>query len=114
LFLDCGCVSVDDLKESIRLAKKGGVASGQVILAICMSREPRPYGRVEFVQHCGSIGTTRPCFDVLYDRSKLPLVRRLERLLDERLAKAPGDSPLRESLEAQKRSVEKWYHATND
>lgn len=55
-------------------------------------------------------GETKPCADVLYDPEQLDEVEVLEAVLDERLAAAEVDSPLRSSLEAQKRSVENYRH----
>lgn len=51
-----------------------------------------------------------PYFKVLYDPEQLDEVEVLEAVLDERLAAAEVDSPLRTSLEAQKRSVENYHH----
>lgn len=50
---------------------------------------------------------------VLYDRDRLDVVNELERVLDDRMATAPVGSPLKDSLEAQKRSAENYRHAIN-
>ncbi|WP_373851122.1 hypothetical protein [Delftia acidovorans] len=47
---------------------------------------------------------------MLYDPEQLDEVDVLEAVLDERLAAAEVGSPLRASLEAQKRSVENYRH----
>lgn len=105
-------ISPDDLKASVRLAKKGGVACREIILGVCMNKVPCPYGGIESIAHCGGGDAPKPCADVLYDRSKLSQVSKLESVLNERLQSAPADSPLRAALEAQKRSVESYYRAT--
>ncbi|RBA24355.1 hypothetical protein [Herminiimonas fonticola] len=107
-------ISVDDVKQSILLAKSGGVACREIILGVCTNREPCPYGGIDTVAHCGggAADDGKSCSDILYDRSKQAQVEHLERVLNERLSTAPAGSPLYESLEAQKRSVEDYYHAT--
>lgn len=105
-------ISVDDLKTSVRLAKKGGVACREIILGACTSNAPCSYGGVDSIARCGGGDTGKACADVLYDRSKWSQVAQLEKVLDGRLETAPHGSPLRASLEAQKRSVENYYRAT--
>lgn len=97
----------------ISLAKKGGVAHRPILLGICTSRSPCPYGGIDDIAHCGggdAPGEPKPCADVLYDPKQLNEVEALEAVLDERLAIADVDSPLRASLDAQKRSVENYRH----
>jgi hypothetical protein len=105
-------ISVDDLKQSLQLAKRGGVACREIILGACMNKEPCPYGGVDSVAHCGGGDSGKPCSEVLYDRSKATQVARLDRLLDERLNYASSGSPMHEALSAQKRSVQNYLSAT--
>jgi hypothetical protein len=104
-------VSVADAKKAVNLAKKGMVAHRPILLGICTSRIPCPYGGIDNIARCGggdSPEEPKPCADVLYDPEQLDEVEMLEAVLDERLATADEDSPLRASLEAQKRSVENY------
>lgn len=106
-------ISASDAKKAINLAKKGTVTHRPILLGICTSRTPCPYGGIDNIARCGggdSPGETKPCADVLYDPEQLDEVEVLEAVLDERLAAAEVDSPLRTSLEAQKRSVENYRH----
>jgi hypothetical protein len=92
------------------LAKKGVVACRSIILGVCSSREPCPYGGIDNIAHCGGGDSVeaKPCPDVLYDSEQLGAVDDLEHVLKERLATAQNESPLMESLLAQQRSVESF------
>ena len=102
-----------DMKKLTRLAKEGLVTCREILLGACTNREPCPYGGIDSVAHCGGgdvAGDVKPCPEVLYDRDKVRQVKALDRHLDERLDDVPLDSPLRASLEAQKRSVRNYLH----
>ena len=106
-------LSAADAKKAINLAKKGSVAYRPILLGICTSRVPCPYGGIDNIARCGggdSSGEPKPCADVLYAPERLKEVEMLEAVLDERLAAAELSSPLRASLEAQKRSVENYRY----
>lgn len=106
-------ISSADTKKAIDLAKKGLMTYRPILLGICTSRVPCPYGGVDSIAHCGggdSPEDSKPCADVLYDLEQLNQVKAWEDVLDERLAIAEAGSPLRSSLEAQKRSVESYRH----
>ena len=106
-------ISASDAKNLINLAKNGTVTYRPVLLGICMSRTPCPYGGVDNIAHCGggySTEGSKPCADVLYDPKQLSQIEELESLLNERLLSSEVASPLRASLEAQKRSVENYYN----
>ncbi|KPZ01211.1 hypothetical protein ALO43_200128 [Pseudomonas tremae] len=103
-------ISPEDAKKMIGLAKKGAVACRPIILGVCSSREPCPYGGIDNIAHCGGgdSADAKPCSDVLYDSERLGAVDDLEHVLKERLATAQDGSPLMESLMAQQRSVESF------
>ena len=103
-------ISPEDAKKMIGLAKKGAVACRPIILGVCSSREPCPYGGIDNIAHCGGGDSVdaKPCPDVLYDSERLSAVDDLEHVLKERLATAQDGSPLMESLMAQQRSVESF------
>lgn len=106
-------ISPEDAKKVIGLAKKGAVACRPILLGICASREPCPYGGIDNIAHCGGGDSkdAKPCPDVLYDSGRLDAVDDLEHVLKARLATAQQGSPLMESLEAQQRSVENLRRA---
>jgi len=98
-----------DLKAAVELAKNGGVACRNIALGACMNVVPCPYGGIESVAHCGGGDNGKACAEVLYDRSKMKQVKRLERLIEERLKSTPIGSPLYKSLFAQKKSVTNYF-----
>ncbi|WP_226507519.1 hypothetical protein [Pseudomonas sp. MWU16-30317] len=103
-------ISLEDAKKMIGLAKKGAASCRPVILGVCSSREPCPYGGIDNIAHCGGgdSADAKPCPDVLYDSEQSGAVADLEHVLKERLATAQDGSPLMESLMAQQRSVESF------
>lgn len=105
--------SAAEAKKIINLARKGIVAYRPILLGVCTNRTPCPYGGIDNIARCGggdSLAYPKPCADVLYDPEQLDEVEALEAVLDERLATASADSPLRAALEAQKRSVENYRY----
>ncbi|WP_405118091.1 hypothetical protein [Pseudomonas leptonychotis] len=109
-------ISPEDAKKMIDLAKKGVVACRQILLGVCSSREPCPYGGIDNIAHCGGGDSedAKPCPDVLYDSERLDAVDDLEHILKERLATAQDGSPLMESLMAQQRSVKSFRRVIGD
>lgn len=109
-------VSPSDAKKMIGLAKKGTVACRQILLGVCTSRKPCPYGGIDNIAHCGGGDSKdgKPCPDVLYDPDRLGAIDDLEQILKERLATAEEGSPLMESLKAQQRSVRNYRRVIGD
>lgn len=103
-------VTPKDAKKFTEFAKSGRLVVRDILLGLCMNKEPCTYGGVDSVAHCGGGDSAKPCADVLYDKKKAVQVRKLEVMLDQRLAGAPQGSPLQESLEAQKRSVRNYFY----
>lgn len=110
-------ITTTDVDKIADLAKKGTIIGRSVLLGFCANREPCPYGGIDNIAHCGggspidghSISKNgRPCVNVLYDQEQIGAVNNLEQMLDERLSMAPQNSPLKASLEAQKRSIESY------
>ena len=99
-----------DAKKLTSLSKSGQISWRDILLGGCAKRGPCPFGGVESVAHCGGGDSNAPCADVLYDREKLTQVRKLGRIIDQRLIDAPDGTPVWESLKAQKRSVENFIH----
>jgi len=97
-----------DPKDSTKLteaAKAGRVSYRETLLGGCMKRGSCPFGGIDNISHCGGGDTGTPCADALYDRAKTSRIVKLAELISARLGEVPESSPLRESLEAQQRSV---------
>ncbi len=106
-------ISVEDFKKSLQLAKKGGVACREVVLGICMNKEPCPYGGIESISHCGGGDTGKPCAEILYDIKKKKYILKLDKILSERLVLITENSPLYNSIIAQKKSVNNYLETIN-
>lgn len=101
-------ISKEDFKKSLELAKKGGVACREVVLGVCMNKEPCPYGGIESIAHCGGGDTGKPCSEILYDVNKKKNILKLDKILSDRLLLAPDNSPLNNSIKAQRVSVKNY------
>lgn len=104
-------MSPTDLKKLGALAKGGVIGCRPVLLGICASRAPCPYGGIDNIAHCGggySSVHSKPCAEVLYDANRQAELELLEATLNERLAVTEINSPLKASLDAQKRSLENY------
>lgn len=99
-------VDQNDNKKLTELAKSGKVAWRETLLGGCTSTKPCNKGGIENVALCGGSEESKACASILYDREKIPAVKQLGYVIKSRLAQAPSGSPLRESLEAQQRTVE--------
>jgi len=106
-------ISVEDFKKSLQLAKKGGVACREVVLGMCMNKEPCPYGGIESVAHCGGGDSGKPCSEILYDINKKKNILKLDKILSDRLLLAPDNSPLNNSIKAQKISINNYLEIIN-
>lgn len=102
-------VTPEEAKKLTALARTGRLVVRDILLGLCMNKEPCPYGGVDSVAHCGGGDSAKPCADVLYDKEKAAQVRKLDTVLDQRLTDALQGSPLQESLEAQKQSVRNYF-----
>lgn len=110
-------VSAAEEKKLIGLAERGLVTHRPIVLGVCTSRAPCPYGGIDNIAHCGggdSEADPKPCAHVLYDSRQLDQVESLEAVLDELIETADANSPLMRSLEAQKRSVENYRNVIRE
>lgn len=109
-------IAASDLKKVQHLARKGTVGYRSVLLGICTSRTPCPYGGIDNIAHCGGgslQSSPKPCADVLYDSEKLHEIEFLEDLINTRLSLVKEGSPIKASLEAPKRSLENYRDVVN-
>lgn len=72
-----------------------------IILGVCMSGAPCPYGGIDNIKHCGGGTNGAPCPDLLWDKEKLAPIRVLAAELDDLLRDVPAGSPYAQSLTAQ-------------
>lgn len=95
-----------DSKQLVAAAKTGTVSWRETLLGGCTKIGPCEFGGIDNIARCGGGDGSAPCVDALYDREKVPAMRKLQRLIEIRLVEAPMESPYRKSLEAQQRAVE--------
>lgn len=101
-------VLITDHKTLLSSAREGRIAYREHLLGGCANPEPCDKGGIDSVAPCG--GGPNACTYLIYDRERLPLYSRLQRLISGRLASNPS-SPLKESLEAQNRVLEDAINA---
>lgn len=99
-------VDPNDSKRLTNLAQSGKVSWRETLLGGCTSTKPCTKGCIENVALCGGSDEKTACPSILYDREKVPALHQLSRVIASRLVEAPEGSPLRDSLEAQQRTVE--------
>ena len=102
-------VSEPDAKKFAKSAKKGEVFFRSMRLGGCMKRGVCEYGGVESISHCAGSDGNHPCADVLYDKEKADSNMKYLESLGRRLAESPDDSPLQQSLKAEKRGLENYF-----
>jgi len=106
-------VSGSDAKRLANSAKKGEVFFRSMRLGGCVKREACTYGGFESISHCSGSDGNKPCVDILYDKEKSEFNRKYLESVEKRLDDAPVDSPLRLSLEAEKRGLEGYFDVIN-
>lgn len=105
-----GLIDATDSKKLSSLARADMVSYRETLLGGCTKRGPCPYGGIDNIVHCAGADDGNACANVLYDRERAPEIRRLSTIIQYQLDEAPEGSPYRESLEAQRRAVEKALH----
>jgi hypothetical protein len=95
-----------DQKALLASAKKGHISYRQTLLGGCLKKGSCPYGGIDNIVHCGGGLDNVPCAHAIFDRHKRSAIHELGRVIASRLVDVPVDSPCRESLQAQQRSVE--------
>lgn len=102
-----GLIDAGDSKKLSALASSGLVSYRETLLGGCTKRGPCPYGGVDNIVHCAGTNEGNACANVLYDRKRAPEIHRLSIIIHSQIDKSQEGSPYRESLEAQRRAVEK-------
>tara|TARA_R110002049_G_scaffold214297_2_gene385808 strand:+ start:74 stop:607 length:534 start_codon:yes stop_codon:yes gene_type:complete len=102
-------VTESDAKKFSDSAKRGEISFRSMRLGGCMKRDACPYGGYESISHCTGSDGGQPCVYALYDRDKADSNRKYLDTLEKRLLDVPIGSPLRLSLEAEKRGLEGYF-----
>lgn len=102
-------ISEPDAKRFSASARKGEIFFRSMRLGGCLKRGACSYGGVESISHCAGGDDGHPCVDVLYDKDKAELNRKMLQSITEKLEVAPPGSPLCCSLEAEKRGLENYF-----
>lgn len=104
-------ISNKDHLQLTKLATEGKIGYHNTLLGGCANPNPCPYGGVEHVARCGGGDGRPPCEDAIFDTAKEGQIYALRDVIDERILLAPKNSPLFESLQAQKKAVETALNA---
>ena len=98
-----------DAKRFSESAKRGEISFRSTRIGGCTKRESCSYGGYESISHCAGSDGGQPCVYALYDRDKADSNKKYLASLEKRLLDAPVGSPLRLSLEAEKRGLEEYF-----
>lgn len=99
-------VSVSDNEKLLASAKEGRIAWRGTLFGGCTKSGPCQYGGIDNVVRCGGGDDKGACADALFDRARIPVIRRLQASLSKQLAAAENGSPRQLSLQAQLRATE--------
>lgn len=111
--LSANVLSAKDVKALISMSRSGAVSFREHRLGGCMKSGACEYGGIESVARCAGGDGSKPCVDVLFDRSKEHLVRMdLKRLICEVQLLTPGH-PRHNALLMECRAMENYLDAIN-
>ncbi|WP_273602103.1 hypothetical protein [Roseateles albus] len=102
-------ISEKDAAALIKSIKQGEVSARNIRAGFCFNARPCPYGGIESITHCLGGDDGKGCPDLLLDVSKAGDINRYEKAVDAQLAVIHPDSPRCRALQAEKRSIEKYY-----
>lgn len=106
-------ISEPDAKRFTVAARRGEVFFRSMRLGGCVKRGACSYGGVESISHCAGADGNQPCADVLYDKERTVSNKKYLESVEQRLHEAPAGSPLRQSLEVEKRGLENYFDVIN-
>ncbi|EPM62153.1 hypothetical protein A264_04197 [Pseudomonas syringae pv. actinidiae ICMP 19071] len=107
-------VNITDHQSLLKSAKNGSIAYREIIFGSCSNPKPCPYGGIDHVAKCGGGDGSQPCPELLIDREKEPVIRKVGELLRKRLDAAEKDSPLYTSLQYQLTAVQRTLDVITD
>lgn len=99
-----------DAEQLAKAARKGKLFFRQTRLGGCTKRGNCSYGGIESVARCAGGDGSKPCTDVLYDRTKVQGVEKELQQLDQELAHVPQGSPRHRALLVERRGLENFLN----
>lgn len=102
-------ISDKDATALVKSIKRGEVSARSIRAGFCFNARPCPYGGVESITHCLGGDKGKGCPDLLLDLNKSGDIYRYEKAIDAQLAVVHPSSPRYDALQAEKRSILKYY-----
>jgi hypothetical protein len=99
-------------KDAIALTKavrSGEVSARTIRVGFCFNARPCPYGGIESITHCLGGQDDKGCPDLLMGVTRYADIQRYENAVDAQLSVVHPESPRFGALQAEKRSIEKYY-----
>lgn len=102
-------ISQKNAADLIKSVKRGEVSARIIRAGFCFNARPCPYGGIESITHCLGGDDGKGCPDLLLDVTRAGDIQRYENAVEAQLAVVHHDSPRCRALQAEKRSIEKYY-----
>ena len=104
-------ISEKDHEQLLNAARAGSISYRQTFLGGCAnSGLPCPMGGISNISSCMGFSNNTSCASVLLDKAKLPMIKKLKKVIVIQISDVAPDSPLYESLQAQLESAERAIH----
>lgn len=103
-------VGTKDAKELAAAARRGEVFFRETRLGACTSRTLCSYGGIESVARCAGGDGGKPCVDVLFDRTKAPVIEKDLQRVNEALTRLPEGSPRHAALMKERQGLENFLN----
>ena len=103
-------VGAKDAKELAAAARRGEVFFRETRLGACTSRTLCAYGGIESVARCAGGDGGKPCVDVLFDRTKAPVIEKDLQRVNEALTRLPEGSPRHAALLKERQGLENFLN----
>ena len=98
-----------DARALIKAIKHGAISARPIRVGFCLNNRPCPYGGIESITHCLGGDNSKGCPDLLVDIRKEASIKQYARVVDDQLAVVHPESPRHQSLQGEKRALEKFY-----
>lgn len=103
-------LSANDHGVLVKAAKMGEIVYRPIFFGGCTNPSPCPYGGFDAVSTCGGGDGKPPCKFVMYDRDKLPKIKRLRDILRDQLAAEDLNSHRSQAYKFQMTAIENAIH----
>lgn len=103
-------ISVKDHNLLVKAAKAGEIVYRPIFFGGCTNPSPCPYGGFDSVSSCGGGDGKPPCKFAIYDKDKLPKIKRLREVLIDQLAAEDVESHRNQAYKFQLNAVENAIH----